>query len=247
MMLRGLIAWVLRLTACFALIGVLLSHEWGWSEYASDELYVVFFNHPTLREVPQYYIVDTDGSSEGERLTWDSTVITAFDCSPDGRALAFLTDLAHLYVITSNGLLNHRIVDEVYIDLEIANNQTVELYQRFKPSFYGDWLSSEQIFTYTRSPVSALNQSIQSGRYLGDTQTGLSVWMNDAWGVEAPLSPDGTKTAYAMNNAYEEADQIYIVDFLRNKIVIQLTHEPNPSGQPLCFLAFRPDLLIAGG
>lgn len=109
----------------FTLVGLLISREWGWSEYASDELYVVY--HQGAQRPTPFFLVNADGSGETWALTTNNEIIVNLDCSPDGRTLAFVTDLPHLYVINQTGIIFDRTLDRVYKDVsfQVANNGLV--------------------------------------------------------------------------------------------------------------------------
>ncbi|MEP7293920.1 MAG: hypothetical protein ABI835_19185, partial [Chloroflexota bacterium] len=96
-MLRLLAPLSLGILTGFFVIGALIFRAWGWSEYASDELYLAY----TLLTPEQPYpriLMNTADSHEQSQLTWNNGTIIALACSPDGHSLAFLTDTAHLYV-----------------------------------------------------------------------------------------------------------------------------------------------------
>ena len=103
-----------------------MSRAWGWGEYASDALYVVYFQ--IAQGGNHYFIVNVDGNSPGVPLAWSGGVITKLDCSPDGRAFAFLTDSDHLYVMNHAGLLYDSPEDRMYTTVSVANDGTTALF-----------------------------------------------------------------------------------------------------------------------
>src|SRR5258707_7597405 len=104
-MLRFWITVSLLLTVVFTGIGLMVSKAWGWSEYASPELYLVSASLPD-----NYFITNTDGSDKPEKLVWNRGTITTIGCSPNGNTFAFLTDRVHLYVLTSNGISYDKVI-----------------------------------------------------------------------------------------------------------------------------------------
>jgi WD40 repeat protein len=124
-MLRFLVSMLLRLLAGFFAAGLLLFRAWGWNEYVSPELYVVYYQLAPAGV--QYFIVSTDGGDRA-RLAWEGEPPAKLDCSPDGRTLAFLTGDAHLYVTTSAGLLYERAEPEMYTTVSVANDGTSALF-----------------------------------------------------------------------------------------------------------------------
>ncbi|MFN8562960.1 MAG: hypothetical protein U0703_15415 [Anaerolineae bacterium] len=125
-MLRFSITVSLLLMSGFTLVGGLLFHQWGWSEYASDALYIVYYQ---IKPAPfPFFIVNTDGGSDPAQLVATDATLTGLDCSPDGRTLAFVTDSARLYVVNQAGALCDRALDHAYPSLSVANNGTVALF-----------------------------------------------------------------------------------------------------------------------
>ena len=137
MILRLLLRISLYLLIVFTLIGVLISREWGWNEYASDELYLVYSQ---ITDDLHYSIINTDGGENGEELTWQEGTITALDCSPDGRTLAVLIESAHIEPSQDfpGGMPNHVLIatQSTFSDIplywhfdgvQVANNGIVAL------------------------------------------------------------------------------------------------------------------------
>jgi hypothetical protein len=108
----------------FALLGALVSRAWGWSEYASPELYVVYYQAKPAPPYP-FFMVDTNGSDRQWKLAAETGILTDLNCSPDGRMLAFLKDNTHLYVVSQTGLVYDRMLNQAYTALSVANNGTV--------------------------------------------------------------------------------------------------------------------------
>lgn len=102
-MLRVLVLAMVGLTAGFAVVAGLLSREWGWSEYASDELYVVYFQ--SVDGEIQFFIINTNDTDQGEPLSFKEDEIRAVGCSPDGRVFAFYLSTGYVYVINSVGII----------------------------------------------------------------------------------------------------------------------------------------------
>ena len=51
-MLRFITLFILRLSILVCGLGFLVSHAWGWSEYASPELYVVYMSMSSVSLAP---------------------------------------------------------------------------------------------------------------------------------------------------------------------------------------------------
>lgn len=166
-MLRFLLLTSVVLSAVFTVIGALLSREWGWSEYASDELYVVY-----IQGENGYFIINTDGSGENVRLAWNNSLITALDCSPDGRRLAFLTNDARLHVLTYRGVDYERDILFDYRNINVANNGRVALSKHLQDDLIID---ATQIFSLQVSKINAIYSSVRISSeglalYAGDHQ-----------------------------------------------------------------------------
>ncbi|MEO8392206.1 MAG: hypothetical protein ABI700_04360 [Chloroflexota bacterium] len=304
-MLRFWITVSLLLTIIFTGIGLLLSRQWGWSEYASDELYVVY--SALVDSDKLYFIVNANGSSKSETLKSTQGTITAVNCSPDGRTLAFLTDAMHLYVVTSTGLIYDKLINRIYANLTVANNGTVVYFQntdafrvdanhaeqlvlpggdypRGSTSYYdyvgvssqrfelwssppdgvqvvsptGQILStifhanveqlwtSERIFTYFFYPTTFSGDALNSGRYLFDTSTEHAFRLSELTPFSL-FSPDGTLEATAgVVDGQQVHDQIVVVDpFKPIGSGRQLTHDLDTTFALVCFLTFRPQMLLA--
>nr|AUN37651.1 hypothetical protein [uncultured bacterium] len=125
-MLRVWMRAGLVLMALFTGIGLVVSKAWGWSEYASDDLYVVYASY---MGITSYFSVKVnDAPDEGALLTWDKAEITALDCSPDGRRLAILTDTGHVGIVTAAGMVENTPEDQGYDQVSVANDGTVALF-----------------------------------------------------------------------------------------------------------------------
>jgi hypothetical protein len=111
-----------------ALMGISLgiARAWGWSEYASPELYVVYYQISNPHN--QFFVVDASGSGLNAELAGSGGTIAQVDCSPDGRYFAFLTDTHHLYVLNSAGTVSDRAEDPAYTTLSVANDGTAALF-----------------------------------------------------------------------------------------------------------------------
>ena len=119
-MLRFLFLISVVLSAVFTLVGVVLSREWGWSEYASDELYLNYSRRFTS-SATSFFLINTGEDNPEERLTWGDTDIYAFHCSPDGRTAAFISQDGQLYVINKGGIIYNKPVG-LYDHLTVSNN-----------------------------------------------------------------------------------------------------------------------------
>jgi hypothetical protein len=291
-MLRFWITVSLLVTVVFTGIGLVVSREWGWSEYASDELYVVYVyvnGDQTPSTQRSYFLVNTDGEHTSEALTWRGGVIQYLNCSANGRVLALWTNTNHLATLTEAGILYDYLLDGD-TPFIVANDGTV--------SWTGVRVNAEGVSTFpvpTTSPQhpdpvvydGAANSP--SGVTLWSTDTGMEVhsangtvttvfpgFFNprllasgqiiDANGdysryllepvrgsqIEIPVgqlgsffSPDGTKVALIADDPAIYISEIFVADAFTYQHIRQLTHWSGSGSWPLCFLTFRPQMLIA--
>jgi len=87
-MLRLLTAFSLVIWTAFVGIGLLISQQWGWSEYASPQLYVVYYQTSPQRPY-HFYMVDASGSGDQWAFRAKSGTLSSLNCAPDGRTLAY--------------------------------------------------------------------------------------------------------------------------------------------------------------
>jgi hypothetical protein len=291
-MLRVWVIFALLLTAIFMGIGLVVSKPWGWSEHASDALYLVYWQAKPQPPYP-YFMVNTADGAERWELTDKSETIIRLNCSPDGRVMAILTDLANLYVFNDAGVIYKRALRQSYWRLNVANNGSVILFkedtgvfsvdavnpERMLASPYGEknddadisssgltlwtnsrnnnvkivsptgevatlllqgystqWLASEQLFTFYNNNV------YPSRRYLVDIATQNVAMLKDS-GLFDLFSPDGTKRAIGYQEGSTE--QIWFTNGLSIDQVQQLVDYKNGIYAPICFLTFRPQMLLA--
>lgn len=297
-MLRFLALLTLRAALCLALLGVLIVRAWGWSEYASPQLYVVYYQLLNSRNA--YFLVDANGERSGEALTLPDGGRATLDCSPDGRTLAVLTE-NQLIVVNAAGVVQQIPVDQTYTTVNVADDGTVALLdapagwlrvnnaeidltsadgERFPldrvdvaagglilwnqhfsridvvtpdrqqvlasvPSGHsGTWLPSAQLFTFYDLLTDRDGNAQSSGQYVMDMRVQRAVKVG-GWSLSRPLSPDGRQVAAALVSSSGLA-QVVVYDLFTDANRRQLTFEPVAS-QPICFLAFRPEALLAGG
>ena len=126
-MLRFLISISLCLLIVFTGIGALLSRQWGWSEYASSELYLAYQD---VSQPASFFLTDANGSDQQWKLSSKAGTLAALNCSPDGRTLAFLTASGHLYVVSQAGLLYDRVLGQGYDAIAASNDCKVDLAKR---------------------------------------------------------------------------------------------------------------------
>lgn len=295
-MLRFSITFSLCLLTIFSVIGTLIFHPWGWSEYASDALYVIYYQ---MKPAPYpFFIVNTDGRSEPSELREENAALTSLDCSSDGRTLAYVTDTAHLYVANQDGILYDRELDQSYTTLSVANNGMVALFRRggfqqdnsvllvdstralsflapdnhlyvsvevsslgsmlwHRVNYFGlevtslndetfstfplvvfpKWLASEQLMTF--GDVASTPQQ----RVLVDTLAQKSVRLTSTI-LSGVFSPDGTQRTVNRVEPGTVTTQIVLTDPFSDDHVQQLTHNSGGIYSPVCFLTFRPDMLI---
>lgn len=276
-MLRFLISTSLRLLIICAGIGLLICKQWGWPEYASPELYLIY-DEVTNSGAP-FFLINTDGNSQEEKLSWKNETLNTLRCSPDGRTLAFLTDKGELYLITETQALTH--LSNIFVNAQdiasVANDGTVAFYAQdsvfFPPQISSSgillspqnsdavkvisrdgrlladlpsvtlpsWLASEQIFIsesllFDPVPVNPVGYSL-----LMDISTHQTAKMPSVDGV---ISPDGKMRAFVPGSGPHF--EIFTADVFSDNDLRQLTHDSASPPDPLCFLTFRPQMLIAG-
>ena len=299
-MLRFIALCFLRLLILITGVGLLVSRAWGWSEYASPESYVVYFQ--LSQGKTQYFVVNSDGSSDGEKLSWKGSPITSLDCSPDGRTFAFLSG-GHVDVMTEAGLVHDTPADARYTTVNVANDGTLALFDPtdahllvnnrpvdlatagrkgnafdridisaqglvlwmqdfatiqvvslvtasvlpYIPHGYsGQWSTNGQMIVFADQVTDIEGTALYGGQYLMDLATQRVVRIGD-WTLSSPLSPDGTEVAAALSiTSMKHTTQVAIFNVFGDSQRRLLTHDPTVSSQPVCFLTFRPQMLIAG-
>ncbi|MBI1255997.1 MAG: hypothetical protein GC204_00870 [Chloroflexi bacterium] len=246
-MLRFWVMVSLLLTTVFTGIGLLVSRAWGWSEYASDELYLVYSYLDYHYDI-QYFIVNADGSDTPKKLTWNDGFILRMGCSPDGKTFAFATKAHHLYVLTNSGLSYDRSESRAFGDMDVMNDQSVGLYvdqaqtpyvatvhpdgtSSIEPRPLYRWLASQQIY-------------IAYPGVLKDNQSGLSAPLQYPFSPST-ISPDGLKGAQVTQISGIHND-IYIANFFSKESPLQFPNENYWAANATCFLTFRPQMLTAG-
>lgn len=298
-MLRLILPITICLSAGFILLGGLIAREWGWDEYASDELYVIYAQ--TINTARRYFIVSDSGGEAGTPLTWDDGAIIGVDCSPDGRLFAFFTSAAQLYVVDEQGIVYERAIAPEFVTfnpgLNVANDGTVAFFERGIPGLLVDagrvapleppqangdyrsvqissgdlmiwnasvrdgtqvytpssgqmiaavpgavtqgWLASEQIFAFTYPAEPS------SGTFLMDPGRQTIFHLTDRR-FAVTFSPDGRQAAdWVAADTLIAYSQVIVYDPLSpNPPLKQVTHEQNISSLPICFLAFRPEMLV---
>nr|AUN37643.1 hypothetical protein [uncultured bacterium] len=300
-MLRFATRFFLRLLIIVTGISLFVSRAWGWSEYSSPELYVVYYQ--LLQGKTQYFVVNSDGSSPSEPLSWNEGGITSPDCSPDGRSFAFLSNSGHVYVMTSAGLAHDSPEDQRYTTVNVANDGTLALFDpedshllindrlidlstpdragntfdRIDISaqglvlwtrdfaniqvvslatgsiapyvthgYSGQWNTSGQMIVFSDQVTDAEGSWQFRGQYLMDMATRRIARIGD-WILSSPLSPDSTQVAASMPLAgFNHIAQVAVFSVFNNRQPQVLTHDTKIASQPVCFLTFRPDLLVNG-
>ncbi len=125
---------MLRLLALFALVllialfgfGWVIARPWGWNEYASPALYVVYYQVGGQHN--PYFIVNADGDVSSQSLASAEGSFVQVDCSPDGRSFAALTDTGHVYVARSDGSSDERSINPIFTTVSVADDGTVALF-----------------------------------------------------------------------------------------------------------------------
>lgn len=184
-MLRYLMLAALRFCALVTLVGVLVSRAWGWNEYTSPELFVVYYQIVNARN--QYALVSVDRADDDVKLRWNDSPIAKVDCSPDGRTFAFMTDDAHLYVMTRDGLLYERAEDRLYTTVNVANDGTTAL---FDPAT--GWL----VIDTNGIDLSARNSEIYPLDRVDISSQGLVLWNRHFEEIEVFAPPAGEVVSY---------------------------------------------------
>lgn len=299
-MLRFLTLLSLRAVLCLALVGVLLVRAWGWSEYASPELYVVYYQ--ILGSCNAYFLVNANGEHPSEALALPDDERAVLDCSPDGRTLAVLTE-RQLVVVNAAGMMQQTPVDHRYTTVNVADDGTVALLdapagrvrvndaeitltaadaerypldrvdvatsglilwnQHFSRidvvtpdrqqvlasvanGHSGTWLPAAPLFTFYNLETDRDGAATGGGQYLMDIVHQRTVKVS-GWVVSRPLSPDGRQVAAALVSRGSSLVQVVVYDLFTDANRRQLTFDAQVASQPICFLAFRPEALLAGG
>nr|AUN37650.1 hypothetical protein [uncultured bacterium] len=178
-MLRVLITAALVLMVVFTGIGLATSKAWGWSEYASDALYVVYA--PVINNERVQFFVNLDTGVE-QQLVWnDKALHKVISCSPNGRTLAFLTDSSHLYVMTREGILYERPIDPGYLLERVSDNGMVALMRNDGAALR---------VTAAQADSSAPAQSDERYNHYEVSTQGLELWTSSVNGVQLK-SPNG--------------------------------------------------------
>jgi hypothetical protein len=292
--------FLVRLLILITGIGLLVSRAWGWSEYESHASYVVYFQ--LKQGKTQYFVVNGDGSSPGESLSWNGGAITSLDCSPDGRTFAFLSG-GHVYSMTEAGIVRDRPADARYTTVNVADDGTIALFdpvdarllindrlinlatpdrkgnafdridisaqglvlwmQDFTTiqvvslatgvvtpyisrGYSGQWSANGQMIIFADQVTDIEGTALYGGQYLMDLATQRVVRIGD-WTLSSPLSPDSTKVAVAVPiTSLKHIAQVAIFSVFGDHQRLLLTHDSTTASQPVCFLTFRPQMLIAG-
>ncbi len=228
-MFRWLMFTALRLLIVCAGIGLLISRQWGWPEYASPELYLAsqfWMGGVHVR----YFISAADGSGETEELVSKAGAIYALNCSPDGRTLAFLTETAHLYVLNRTGILYDTPIESTYVDLRViprylsvANNGLVAFYQKKAGGILVDAHQSKPLippranWTYDGISVSSQNYELWNlgGGIDVVSPTGERIMTLDYYGGTWTSSEQYVNATYTSPN---QAAQ-YLIDIANQRAV----------------------------
>lgn len=290
----------LRVAFCLALFGVLIARAWGWSEYASPELYVVYTQIINSRNA--YFIINANGESAGEALVGNDGAISTVDCSPDGRVFALLSERRQLSVVREAGAVVQMLADRDYTTVNVADDGTIALFdpeagwlrigsaeidlstpgdahpldrvdispqglvlwnQHFRsievvtpatgevvaavPSGYAAvWLAAGQMFSFYDIVADVSGFVRHGGLYVMDVPLQKVVRIGN-WSMTRPLSPDGRQMAAAVVPGGRRRTQVIVYDLFTNANRRQLTFDPAVASQPICFLAFRPAVLIEDG
>lgn len=228
-MLRILITVSLLMTAFFAGIGVLLFRQWGWSEYASDESYVAYVQFTD--NDPQFFIVSIDGK-ENLRLGGNNDLITALDCSPNGRTLAVLTDTAHMYVLKQAGLDYMLDIPRDYPDyhnLSVANDGKVVLYQSWQADVFVNVNGFRKFLLPQRNISYAYVRVTSDGRtlYYDDKQPYPHIQMASLSALQPAFSIEDN---YAGNAEWLASEKLFVYTHIVNvrsyqRMLVDISHQ----------------------
>jgi hypothetical protein len=65
------------------------------------------------------------------------------------------------------------------------------------------------------------------------------------WVLSRPLSPDGTRVAAALTSRVSGGTvQVVVYNLFGASNLVQLTDDPEVASQPVCFLTFKPEILV---
>nr|AUN37653.1 hypothetical protein [uncultured bacterium] len=289
-MLRVWVMVSLLMTLVFTGIGLATSKAWGWSEYASDELYLVYMPEKIGDSPYSYFIANADGSGEHWKLAAATGTLTKVNCSPDGRTVTFVTDAPHLYIVNRSGIVFDRVLGQASTEIISSNGfdaslgdliinsynhilkypedgyeyapprtspsgmllwnrlpmgilmttSTGEFVTSLSQSTNAAWLASKDVFTFT-APV-----GYRSGwhQYLEDIRT-RNVIMLPPQSPSGVFSPDGTVRAKTTPNKSGMIANISLTSVFSNDPIKQLTFSLDAYYIPVCFLTFRPQILLA--
>ena len=136
-MLRFLLLVTVCLLVAFTGMSAALSRAWGWNEYASDELYVVY-QHLNGESPHPYFLVNADGSGERWKFEAENEQLMHLACSPDGRTLALLSNYKHISVVNSSGIVYDQVLTSGYEKIGVTNRLDAYLFWRYSFNAHGD-------------------------------------------------------------------------------------------------------------
>nr|AUN37652.1 hypothetical protein [uncultured bacterium] len=167
-MLRVWVTISLLMVMVFTGIGLVVSKAWGWSEYASDEVYLIAMN-------TYYYDVHPSPlvllSANGDGQTWSFAQfyrgVKNFSCSPNGQVFAVTTDEGILHVMDRSGVRYERSINLVTLGgFSVNNDGTVTtLKERF--------INADKSEPVSLPPDPNYNHVISAS-------SGLALWSGDA-------------------------------------------------------------------
>jgi hypothetical protein len=218
-MLRFLTLLSLRLLAVLAAAGLLIAQSWGWSEYASPELYLIHWAQ--VGPQGQWLIVPASGGTS-QPLTFEDRPIRALDCSPDGRTLALLTSRGEIHVMTGTGTTYERRVEAGYSLLTLANDGSLALYE---PSLGGLRMAGDTVEPLAAPEADDLRYTVSVGA------DGWQMW-NSELNVLQFVTPTGTlvRSIFPVSAGHWLADE-RLVSFgtLGNETRQYLIDTPRPA------------------
>jgi hypothetical protein len=129
--------------------------------------------------------------------------------------------------------------------IRVFSPSTGEVFLSLPKAGAGKWLASEDVFISFYGMIVSHALGLRPGWYLADVQTGQTVYVNGSMRL-TPISPDGRKVADAVvADGLRQREQLYIYDLLETDVRgYLLTHNLDVYHWPICFLTFRPTMLL---
>jgi hypothetical protein len=131
-----------------------------------------------------------------------------------------------------------------FADIQIVSLVTGQVVPAVPHGYSGQWSTSGQMIIFADQRTNAEGDWLYGGQYLLDMATQRVMRIGD-WMLSSPLSPDNTKVAIAVPiTSLNHIAQVAVFSLFDKTQPLLLTHDPTTASQPICFLTFRPHLLI---